>query len=101
VRPDALGLVGVFLLYVIRGYALWLLVPIGALVWLVTFQWVGVKRCSAGAFLGWLDNNLSFALVCGPLSPFFPTARVMWIPASERFGVTHRIGKFFDTTGGR
>ena len=92
-RPDALGVLGAFVVLTIRGFLLWLLVPIGTLVWLVALEGVGARRLSLFAFLGWLDNNLAFILVQGPLSPLFPTAPVKWIPASERFSVMHRIGR--------
>jgi hypothetical protein len=87
VRPDALGVAGAILVWALHGVGMGFLVPIGSLVWMVTLQGVGRKRMSLLAFLHWLDNNLTFVLVCGPLSPLFPTARVKWIPASERFGV--------------
>lgn len=89
--PDAFGLIGAVLAYVIHGALLWLLVPIGTLVWLVTAQGMGPERVSPGAFLGWLDNNVAFILARGPLRVFLPTAPVKWIPASERSRVTHRI----------
>lgn len=91
-KTSALGAIAALLVLTVRGALLWLLVPIGTLVWMLTLQGVGKKRVSLGAFLGWLDNNLVFTLIRGPLSPLFPSAPVKWIPASQRFTVTHRIG---------
>jgi hypothetical protein len=48
-------LVSVFALMVVRGLLLWILIPVGFLLWLL-FGWIlGV---APGQFLGWLDLNL-------------------------------------------
>lgn len=91
-RPNALGAIGALLFLIVRGALLWFIVPLGALVWLLSFQWIGRERVSLGAFLGWLDNNFAFALVRGLFRPAFPTSKIAWIPARERSQVTHRIG---------
>lgn len=80
-----------FLLLVIRGLLLWLLVPTGFLIWMVTLQWALRNRVSLGSFLGWLDNNLVYGLQRGPLRLFFRKPTVRWIPAKCRSEVTHRI----------
>lgn len=91
-RPNAIGVLGALLFLFVRGAMLWFIVPVGALVWLITFQWIGKDRASLGAFLGWLDNNFAFALIRGPFRPASPTSTIAWIPASEISTVTHRIG---------
>lgn len=91
-KLNAGGVVAAFVVLAIRGALLWLIIPIGTLFWIVTLQGLGKTPVSLGAFLGWLDNNLAFRLVRGPLSPLFPTAPVKWVPARERAKVTHRIG---------
>ena len=94
-RRGPLGVLGAFLLLTVRGVLLWLIIPVGALVWLLTLQAARKKPVSLGAYLGWLDNNIVFVLVRGPFRLSFPDSPVTWIPASARFTVTHRI-RFFD-----
>lgn len=88
---DPIGLGASFLLLVVRGVLLWLMVPIGSLIWMVTFQWTGTNRVSLGSFLGWVDNNLVYVLQRGPLRPFFPKPTVRWIRTRGRSEVTHRV----------
>lgn len=91
-KPGFFGVAAAVVVLSIRGALLWLLVPVGTLIWAFGFQWLGENRSSLGAFLGWLDLNLAFVLIQGPFSSLFPTAPAKWIPASERSKVTHRIG---------
>lgn len=48
------------LLLFARGMLLWLVVPLGSVVWLLVISWRG--KVTLGAFLGWLDLNLVAAL---------------------------------------
>ena len=87
-----LGTIGALAFLTIRGILLWLIVPLGALIWVLTLQQLRETRVSLGAFLGWIDNNVAFVLVRGPFEPVFPTTRIAWIPTSKRSTVVHRIG---------
>jgi hypothetical protein len=91
VRSKTLQVVAGVLLLIIRGVLLWLVIPVGTLIWIVSLQGFGPNKLGLGAFLGWIDNNLVFALERGPLRPLFPEPTVLWIPASERSRVTHRV----------
>ena len=93
-RRDAFGVLGVLVVMTVRGALLWLLVPIGTFIWVLTLEGARRPPVSLGAFLSWLDNNLAYGLVHRPMTPLFPTAPVKWIPASERSIVTHRISKW-------
>ncbi len=90
-RAGFVGIVGGFLFLIIRGTLLWLLAPIGSLIWLVTFQWVGSGSVSLGCFLGWLDNNMAYVIQRGPLWWAFPKRPVGWIRARDKAAVTHRL----------
>ena len=57
---EALGDVGALALLVIRGLLLWILIPVGLVLWLFIFGWSA--RVGLGTFLGWLDLNLTVAL---------------------------------------
>jgi len=94
VRPKPLEIIGALLLLLIRGTLLWFLIPLAALVWMLTLEWARRKGASLGAFLGWMDINMNFLLGRGPLRPFFRGLTFTWVPFAERAGVTHRIGKW-------
>ena len=85
------GAVAKLVLLVIRGVLLWLVIPLGLVLWLVTFQWIGKRAVTLGAFLGWLDNNLVYLLQRGLLRPWFPVATVTWIRARDRSRTIHRV----------
>ena len=91
-RPGTVGIIGAFGFLAIRGFLLWLVVPLGALVWLFSAQWLRTPQVTLGAYLGWIDNNLAFLLVRGPFSVSFPNSPVRWVPSKDRAAVKHRIG---------
>ncbi|MFE6255915.1 hypothetical protein [Agromyces sp. NPDC057865] len=57
---EALGDTGVLALLVIRGLLLWIVLPVGFVLWLVIVSWSA--RVGLGTFLGWLDVNITAAL---------------------------------------
>ncbi len=75
-------------LLVLRGILLWVVVPLAALAWLVSFNWL--RGVSAGQFLGWIDLNLIAFLSRSILRPLF-RAPPPWIPVSQMSRVTHRL----------
>jgi hypothetical protein len=79
----------VFTLLPVYSILLWLVMPLGTLVWLFTLQILRTPAVSLGAYLGWISNNVAFVMVRSLWRPFFPTATVAWIPASDRAAVTH------------
>ena len=90
-RSGLAGYFGAVLLFVLRGVLLWLLVSLGALLWVFTLQAARTPGVTIGAYLGWLDNNAVFLLQRGPLRPFFPIPTLRWMPGRLKNGVSHRI----------
>jgi hypothetical protein len=80
-------------LLLLRGVALWLVVPIATCVWIVL---AAARRRPAGLgqFVGWVDLNLTAGLQRTALRPFF-AAPARWTPWSEVCHVTHRV-RWFD-----
>lgn len=80
----ALG-IGALLLLFVRGVLLWLIVPVGFLIWLLTF-WRGA---SCGQVIGWVDWNCIAAIQRTLVRPFLPS-RLPWIAWRDRRDVSHR-----------
>ncbi len=76
------------LLLLIRGILLWLLVPIGLIIWPFSLPW---SECGPGNFLGWLDNNQIAALQRYVLRPGFPEPQCEWVHFRDIKAVSHRI----------
>lgn len=85
---------GWFLFLTIRGIALWALIPIATLAWLLLHSWA--QKASIGHAICWYDRNFNLALVRGPLRPLIglgksgsfvplfkmrtmPTYRIRWV----------------------
>ena len=83
--------VGTLLFLATHGILLWVLVPSGFVIWLITFQGFGTRRTSPTGFIGWLDHNLLVALMRGPFRYFFTDKSLHWIAARDRTTTTHRI----------
>ena len=81
--------IGGFLLLTLRGILIWVYVPVGTLVWLLTY--IRLHR-PLGEFLGWLDLNVAFVLQRSVLRPFFPSPTQARVPVSKMSTVRHRIG---------
>lgn len=90
-RQGLSGVVGTLLFLTIHGILLWLVVPVGFLLWTLTLQGLGKRRTSLPVFLGWLDHNVLVALIRGPLRYFFVERPMDWIPPRDRAATTHRI----------
>ncbi|ANJ28384.1 hypothetical protein ATC03_18450 [Agromyces aureus] len=81
-----------FALLVIRGVLLWILIPVGFVLWLVIFGWSA--RVGLGNFLGWLDLNLTAALQRALGLPTRTTGTLRkeeFVPMRLMQMVTHRI----------
>ncbi|MDR2322388.1 MAG: hypothetical protein LBE60_12160 [Microbacterium sp.] len=73
---------------VIRGIALWLLIPLALLAWLVVHAWV--NDASPGRVIAWYDLNLIAALTNGPFRVLIPAVdRPRFIGLTE-FATTSR-----------
>ncbi|WP_394551721.1 hypothetical protein ACDF64_12710 [Agromyces sp. MMS24-JH15] len=83
--------VGVALL-LFRGLALWVLLPVGVLAWLVVFSWRDKLRL--GEFLGWLDLNAMALMQRTVFAAWIPRPTVDYIPLRDSVGSTYRVGIF-------
>ena len=84
-----MGLITGFLLLCIRGVLLWIVVPVGVLLW-VPWRLFSRKRSGLGRFLGWLDLNLIAAIEHTILRPFV-SKPLPWTPTREIPAVSHRL----------
>ncbi len=77
----------------VRGVALWFVIPIGALCWMVASPVMRRRGVGLGQLLGWLDLNLIALIERGLLKPLIrmPSA---WTPIAELPNVTHRVRLF-------
>jgi hypothetical protein len=84
---------------VVHGVLLWLVVPLGFVVWLVGWPYWHGKRLPLGQFLGWLDLNLGAFLRRSVLWPLFRSYSGLqnWIPLREARAVEHRIAFTVDS----
>ena len=73
---------------VIRGIALWLLIPLALLAWLVVHAWA--NDASPGRVIAWYDVNMIAALAIGPFRVLIPAAgRPRFVGLTE-FATTSR-----------
>lgn len=81
-----------FAIVVIRAIALWVLIPLALLAWLVVFAWV--NDASPGQVVAWCDANFVAALARGPFRPFIPEqTRPRFIGLTEFAASSHhRVG---------
>ena len=78
----------VLVLLTIRGFLLWLVIPIGFVAWLTYFWWA--RSASLGQCLGWFDLNL-VAFLQRMLKRFIPRATARRVPSQQMSAVTHRV----------
>ena len=79
-------------LLLIRGWLLWILVPLSAIAWALTLYWQIRRRISLGLFLGWIDNNFVIILERSLLLALFPETTHSWVAFKDITTVAHRIG---------
>ena len=75
-------------LLTIRGFLLWLVIPVGFVVWLFYFWWA--RSASLGQCLGWFDLNL-VAFLQRVMKRFIPYPTVQTVPNQKMSTVTHRF----------
>ncbi len=78
------------MLLVIRGVLLWIVVPLGAFWWLVTWPLMHRHQVRLGQCLGWLDLNLIAAIQRSLMRPII-RSRQSWVPLAAMPTVSHRI----------
>jgi hypothetical protein len=86
------GRVAAVLLLAVRGVLLWIVVPLGAVAWLLAAPSLRRRGIGVGRFLGWLDLNLVAALQRSVLRPLFDVPRA-WTPWGAASSVEHRISR--------
>lgn len=91
-RPTGFrGSLAAFSLLLIRGFLLWVVVPLGVVFWLLLWPYLRFKRVRLGQLLGWIDLNLVAFIERTMLRPLLPD-RVPWTPARALPNISHRIG---------
>lgn len=79
-----------FVLLLLRGVLLWVIVPIGLVVWMIVGGSLRRRGVGCGQFLSWLDLNLIAMIERTVLRPLV-RAPFPWTPAADLPRVTHRI----------
>lgn len=77
---------------VIRGIALWLLIPLAFLAWLVVHAWL--NDASPTQVIAWYDANFVVALVRGPFRLLIPAQNRPRFVGLTEFAASspHRVG---------
>ncbi len=86
-----------FALLLVRGLILWIVIPVGFVLWLLVFGWL--LRVGPGQFLGWLDVNLIAALqrvLIRPVGGELPMPIVEFVPFRMLRSVSHRVHLVYD-----
>lgn len=94
---EALGAMGAIALLLVRGLLLWIMIPIGIMLWLLIFGWSA--RVGLGTFLGWLDLNLVAALqrvLLHPVGGQSSMQKVEFVPVRQVQAVSHRLHLVYD-----
>jgi len=78
---------------IVRGFLLWLLVPLVAVAWAVSYPVARLlgRRVTVGQALGWADLNLIAALQRG-LPRSLVAKQAPFLPWRQMRAVRHRIG---------
>lgn len=58
---------GLLLFLLVRGIALWILIPFTFLAWFLIHSWA--QRVSIGQAVSWYDGTVSLLVIRGPLRP--------------------------------
>jgi hypothetical protein len=89
-RGPELAFLPAALLYLIRGAALWVLVPLSTLFWLVAWPWIFRYSKSLPQFVSWVDYNFGVFLTRGPLRLLIRKPYAEWLPIKRVKELTSR-----------
>ena len=89
-RGVARRFVRTLVLLTVRSVLLWVVVPLGLLLWLLAAVPLRKRGVRVGRFLGWLDLNLISAIQRSVARPFFDAA-IPWTPFSAAPALSRRI----------
>jgi hypothetical protein len=94
-EPRRNSVVGGFAVLVVRGFLLWVVVPIATCSWMVMKVVGRVRGVTLGQFIGWCDINLIAGIQRSVMRPVvrWPAD---WVPASAMPEVTHRVSLLLD-----
>ena len=90
-EPAASSRAAMLALLIVRGVLLWVVIPLGLVVWVGLTPWVLPRRISLGQFWGWLDLNLVAGLHRSIFRAVFAT-RLPWVGWNQLPSVQHRVG---------
>lgn len=85
---------GVFLMLLLRGFLLWVVIPVAAVSWVVLGP---ITTAPLGACIGWFDLNLMALLTRILLRPLVRHSRFPWVPLGKMRNTDHRVGFLLDT----
>jgi hypothetical protein len=91
-RTTELPLVPGIILLVVRGLALWLIVPFGFVSWLLAVPWMVSHGHSPRLWISWIDYNFCVALERGPLRPLMPRPLLDWLSIERMDELKARTG---------
>ena len=94
-RPPTMPDVPAFVLVIVRGLALYLLIPLAFVFWIVAFLWIVRYSKSLPQFVTWVDYNFTVSLIRGPLRLLIPEPRAEWLPLRRIKEMTART-KLYD-----
>ena len=94
-EPRRLSVVAGVSLLMLRGILLWVVVPVAAIVWIISFPIWRRRGFGLGVFLAWADLNLIAFLERTILRPMTVGARIEYPSLSEARASGHRI-RFLD-----
>jgi hypothetical protein len=94
-RPATVPTFPAFIVLIVRGLALYLLIPLAFIFWLLAFFWISKYSKSLPQFVTWVDYNFSVSLIRGPLRALIPEPRAEWLPLRRIKGMTART-KLYD-----
>lgn len=91
-RPATMPALPAFIFGIVRGLALYLLIPLAFVIWLLAFLWIFRYSKSLPQFVSWVDYNFSVSLIRGPLRPLVHKPYAEWLPLHRIQELTARTG---------
>lgn len=94
-RPATVPALPAFVVLIVRGLALYLLIPLAFIFWVLAFFWISKYSKSPSQFVTWVDYNFTVSLIRGPFRALIPEPRAEWLPLRRIKEMTART-KFYD-----
>lgn len=74
----------------VRGFLMWLYLPLGVVIWIVGWPLWNRRQVSCGQLLGWIDLNAAACIQRSVIRPFMVNP-VPWTPFSAMASTSHRV----------